>query len=53
MKKLRLDIDQVRVDSFETVEAEAPVGTVFGREDLVTRTNYCGTCPNVSCAPCP
>jgi hypothetical protein len=53
MKKLRLDINDVCVESFETVEAEAPGGTVLGREDLVTRTLQCGTCPQVSCAPCP
>jgi hypothetical protein len=53
MKKLRLNIDEVRVDSFETVEADAPAGTVLGRENLITRTQVCGSCPQVSCAPCP
>jgi hypothetical protein len=54
MKKLRLDIDQVRVDTFQTEEEDAPVGTVLGREDLASRSVVCGSCPVWSCpSPCP
>jgi hypothetical protein len=60
MKKLRLEIDNLSVDSFATVaEAESPAGTVEGREMLASgeftcnrTTPYCKTiltyCP---CTP--
>ena len=50
MKKLRLEVDQVRVESFETVN---PDRTLLEGEMLVTWTVRCGSCPAVSCAPCP
>lgn len=50
MNKLRLDVDQVRVESFETVNgADARIEA----ENAVTWTVRCGSCPAVSCAPCP
>jgi hypothetical protein len=43
--KLRLNLDQLSVDSFATDAAAAPGGTVFGEQ--------C-TCPNATCAnTCP
>lgn len=39
MKKLKLQLDDLRIDSFQTSEAETPEGTVFGEQ--------C-TCPGVA-----
>lgn len=53
MKKLRLEIDQVRVDSFQTTDGDASAGTVLGRENLSARSVICGSCPLVTCYSCP
>jgi len=50
MKKLRLELDAVRVESFATAGAGAgaPRGTLRGHEAAVTRecpTNFCATVP--------
>ena len=46
MKKLKLNLDDLRVESFATTpDATAPPGTVFGQdtEDTICNTQ-CGTC---------
>jgi hypothetical protein len=50
MKKLRLQLDDLRIDSFETTAAEKPRGTVFGEQ--CTCWTQCGqnTCPG--CPTC-
>lgn len=54
MKKLRLDIEEVSVDSFRTEEGDASPGTVLGREEPASRSVVCGSCPVWSCpSPCP
>lgn len=40
MRKLKLRIDELAVDSFETLEGSSPPGTVFGRE---TEVEICGS----------
>ena len=57
MKKLRLDIDQVQVEHFETLGGEAAYGTVLGQGNAVTASCN-GTCLADSCVtgsqrPCP
>jgi hypothetical protein len=46
MKKIHLDLDRLRVDSFETTDAEqAPRGTVHGHYSQPgTCDAYVGTC---------
>ena len=50
MEKLRLRLDDLRVDSFETVKRESEKGTVFGEQ--CTCWTQCGqnTCPG--CPTC-
>jgi hypothetical protein len=50
MKKLRLELDTMRVESFATAGAVAgmPCGTLRGHEAAVTQdcpTNFCATVP--------
>lgn len=45
MKKLRLDIDRLAVESFETGEAATTLGTVDG--------HFAVTCAQDSCTPYP
>ncbi len=56
MKKLRMDVDQLRVEKFETLPGDAAFGTVLG--NAPTKTNVCGSCFVDSCvtgaqSPCP
>ena len=58
MKKLRLDVEQVSVERFETLEGEAPNGTVLGQDAVTGATACYGTCLADSCVtgsqrPCP
>lgn len=48
MKKLRMHLDDIRVERFETLPAEAALGTVLGNA-LPTRTAVCGSCIADSC----
>ena len=43
MKKLRLSLDELRVDSFETTAEQEPRGTVMGEQQCTCLTNC--TCP--------
>lgn len=43
MKKLKLDADELRVQTFETVEADHGRGTVYGHYTVETQ-DPCGTC---------
>ena len=49
MKKLRLDIDQVHVEQFETIAPEKPEGTVVGQDATTFKTACLGSCPADSC----
>lgn len=50
MKKTRLNLDELAVDSFATAPAgETPAGTVYAAE--ATYLSRCGTCWGVTCAP--
>lgn len=56
MKKLRLEVEELTVASFETVEPEAERGTVEGNEEMITGTYpTCTTCLmtklNTCCTP--
>jgi hypothetical protein len=58
MKKLRLDLDEIRVDQFETLAAAGNRGTIVGRDswgDTVDGTCYlaqsCATSPVKWCKP--
>jgi hypothetical protein len=45
MKKLVLDLNELRVESFRTAEARAPRGTVHGNVETDCCTHSCeGTC---------
>ena len=47
MKKLRLDLDELSVESFDTHAAERRPGTVLAREsesDISLRTDCLGSC---------
>jgi hypothetical protein len=53
MKKLTLDLDQLTVDSFNTVAPAAKRGTVHAEQECTCYTNcytYCNTCPG--CPTC-
>ena len=43
MKKLKLELDELAVETFETGDAEALPGTVHARQDCVTYS-CAGTC---------
>jgi len=42
MKKLRLDIEEIRVESFEVADEEPARGTVHGQQPTVGETCSCG-----------
>lgn len=57
MKKLRMDLNEIRVERFETLAADADLGTVLGNAPP-TKTAVCGSCIVDSCVtgsvrPCP
>ena len=43
MKKLKLELDELTVESFQTGDADAAAGTVHARQDCVTYS-CAGTC---------
>ena len=43
--KLKLDLDQLSVDSFDTAPAEKPKGTVFGEQCTCYTQCTCPGCP--------
>jgi hypothetical protein len=51
MNKLKLNLEELSVDSFEAVESARPQGTVQGQEMLlVTNNTACaGSCPGQTC----
>lgn len=56
MKKLRMDLDQIQVERFETLDVQVDLGTVLG--NAPTKTAICGSCFVDSCVtgaqnPCP
>ena len=48
MKKLRMNLDEICVEQFETQAGNAEEGTVLGN-GLLTRTADCGSCIIDSC----
>ncbi|HEX8692104.1 MAG TPA: hypothetical protein VF746_06785 [Longimicrobium sp.] len=55
MKKLKLDLDGLAVDSFATLAGTAHRGTVDGREPRPTLETICGSTwlvSNPTCRPC-
>jgi hypothetical protein len=50
MRKLRLRMDDLRIDSFDTAHAAKAAGTVRGQEDVTFLENTCRTC-DVTCNP--
>lgn len=51
MRKLKLDLDDLTVEAFDTVATDAPEGTVVGH--IRTVTAQCGSC-QISCnGTCP
>jgi hypothetical protein len=51
MKKLTLDPEQLRVDSFTTAHDADTRGTVRGHDDTV-ESEWCTTPEGCSCPPC-
>jgi hypothetical protein len=45
MKKLRLHLEDLRIDSFQTTSAEKPKGTVFGEQCTCYTNCTCPGCP--------
>jgi len=45
MKKFRLELDDLRIDSFSTTPAQAPKGTVFGEQCTCYTNCTCPGCP--------
>ncbi|HEX6747203.1 MAG TPA: hypothetical protein VF092_07870 [Longimicrobium sp.] len=55
MRKLKLDLDALAIDSFSTADAVAGHGTVAGREMQPTIKTFCGSTwleSNPTCCPC-
>lgn len=53
MKKLKLNLDDLKVESFEISDSATERGTVFGQ--LTVESNElsnCNTCPDASCDTC-
>lgn len=51
-KKLRLLVDELRVEQFQVAPAAAGQGTVRGFESTQECTAYCGDSMNANTAPC-
>jgi hypothetical protein len=51
VKKLKLHLEDLRIDSFQTTPAEKPKGTVFGEQCTCHTQCTCPGCPtcNASC----
>ena len=45
MKKLKLHLEDLRIDSFQTTSAEKPKGTVFGEQCTCYTQCTCPGCP--------
>ncbi len=45
MKKLKLQLEDLRIDSFQTTPAEKPKGTVFGEQCTCYTQCTCPGCP--------
>jgi hypothetical protein len=45
MKKLKLHLDDLQIDSFQTTSAEKPKGTVFGEQCTCYTQCTCPGCP--------
>lgn len=54
MKKLTLDLDSLKVDTFQPAVAQRVRGTVNGAEAMFTNPNNCVTisCGNSEVQPC-
>lgn len=52
MRKLRLDLDQLTVDTFDTSTAAKEKGTVFGEQCTCNTVCTCPGCPSCD-ATCP
>jgi hypothetical protein len=55
MRKLTLQLDALRVDTFETGDPAGPLGTVRGHDSRITEFCYtwnCGGATRRSCPPC-
>ena len=52
MKKLRLNLDQLAVDSFDTSAAAAEKGTVFGEQCTCQTQCTCPGCPTCDFSAC-
>jgi hypothetical protein len=50
--KLRLDLDQLAVDSFDTAAAHAEKGTVFGEQCTCPTACTCPGCPTCDHTAC-
>jgi hypothetical protein len=50
MEKLKLRLDDLRVDTFDTTALEKEKGTVVGGQQPCTCYTYCATCPG--CPTC-
>ena len=55
MKKLKLQLEDLRIDSFQTTPTEKRKGTVVGKENsiLVTCESNCPTCEGTCWETCP
>ena len=52
MKKLRLQLEDLRIDSFQTTPVQRVKGTVRGEEDPCTCPTRCATCTCPDCNTC-
>lgn len=53
MKKLKLNLDEIKVESFETVtKKENLVGTVIGHLEAPAETNNCPVSEAMTCDTC-
>jgi hypothetical protein len=51
MRKLQLDLEGIRVESFLTAAAEALAGTVWARSEDASNKATCDTCQGPNCKP--
>jgi hypothetical protein len=52
MRKLKLHVDQLCVESFQTADADRPLGTVMGNNDSIVDpgcVTYETACPDPTC----
>ncbi|HEX8243711.1 MAG TPA: hypothetical protein VF541_09455 [Longimicrobium sp.] len=52
MRKLQLDVEEIRVESFRTSEADGHPGTVWAHSDA-SNQQTCDTCGAPNCGPPP